>query len=68
MTTNADRDQLSRFLIEGAGVRGVRVHLEDTWQQIRTRAEYPAAAAELLGEALAKQLRSRGADTLLKLT
>jgi molecular chaperone Hsp33 len=53
MTTNADRDQLSRFLIEGAGVRGVRVHLEDTWQQIRTRAEYPAAAAELLGEAAA---------------
>jgi molecular chaperone Hsp33 len=29
----------------------VRVHLEDTWQQIRSRAEYPAAAAELLGEA-----------------
>jgi len=53
MTTNADRDQLSRFLIEGAGVRGVRVHLHDTWQQIRSRAEYPAAAAELLGEAAA---------------
>jgi molecular chaperone Hsp33 len=49
--TSADRDQLTRFLIEGAGVRGVRVHLQDTWQQIRTRAEYPAAAAELLGEA-----------------
>ena len=46
-----DRDQLTRFLIEGAGVRGVRVHLQDTWQQIRTRADYPAAAAELLGEA-----------------
>lgn len=53
MKTDADRDQLSRFLIEGAGVRGVRVHLQDTWQQIRTRAEYPAAAAELLGEAAA---------------
>jgi molecular chaperone Hsp33 len=53
MMTNADRDQLSRFLIEGAGVRGVRVHLQDTWQQIRTRAEYPTAAAELLGEAAA---------------
>ena len=53
MTTNPDRDQLSRFLIEGAGVRGVRVHLQDTWQQIRSRAEYPAAAAELLGEAAA---------------
>src|SRR5688572_4588636 len=53
MTTNTDRDQLNRFLIEGAGVRGVRVHLQDTWQQIRDRAEYPAAAAELLGEAAA---------------
>ena len=53
MTTNPDQDQLSRFLIEGAGVRGVRVHLQDTWQQIRSRTEYPAAAAELLGEAAA---------------
>ena len=53
MTTSPDRDLLSRFLIEGAGVRGVRVHLQDTWQQIRTRSDYPAAAAELLGEAAA---------------
>jgi molecular chaperone Hsp33 len=58
MSTLADRDQLSRFLIEGAGVRGVRVHLQDTWQQIRTRVaslnqEIPEAAAELLGEAVA---------------
>lgn len=48
-----DSDQLTRFLIEGAGVRGVRVHLQDTWRQIRDRAEYPPAAAELLGEAAA---------------
>ena len=48
-----DRDQLTRFLIETAGVRGVRVHLQDTWHQIRDRAEYPQAAAELLGEATA---------------
>ena len=53
MTIPTDRDQLSRFLIDGAGVRGVRVHLQETWQQIRSRAEYPAAAAELLGEAAA---------------
>ena len=51
--SSTDRDQLTRFLIEGAGVRGVRVHLQDTWQQIRNRAGYPAAAAELLGEAAA---------------
>ena len=58
MTNLADRDQLSRFLIDGAGVRGVRVHLQDTWQQIRNRVasfnqELPEAAAELLGEAVA---------------
>ena len=46
-----DHDGLTRFLILGAGVRGVRVHLQDTWQQIREREAYPAAAAELLGEA-----------------
>jgi len=49
----SDRDQLSRFLIEHAGVRGVRVHLQDTWQQIRARVDYPQAAADLLGEAVA---------------
>lgn len=57
--TADDRDQLTRFLIAGAGVRGVRVHLHDAWQQIRARAldsgpdAPPAAAVELLGEAVA---------------
>ena len=53
---NSDRDHLTRFLIEGAGVRGVRVHLEDTWQQIRERvgdSVHQPAALELLGEAAA---------------
>ncbi len=56
----ADHDQLSRFLITGAGVRGVRVHLDEAWRQIRSRAAGsssraapPAAAVELLGEAVA---------------
>ena len=48
-----DHDGLARFLIQGAGIRGVRVHLQDTWRQIREREDYPAAAAELLGEASA---------------
>jgi molecular chaperone Hsp33 len=48
-----DSDRLTRFLLEAAGVRGVRVHLRDTWAQIRTRDAYPAAVAELLGEASA---------------
>lgn len=52
-----DHDQLTRFLIERAGVRGVRVHLQDTWQEIRERsgdaARQAPAAVELLGEATA---------------
>ena len=58
-TAIADHDQLTRFLIDGAGVRGVRVHLDDAWRQIRARAagssqaQPPAAAVELLGEAVA---------------
>lgn len=70
-------DAQLRFLLPAAGVRGVAVHLEDTWRTIAARAAYPAAAAELLGEAavaaalftghakvdgrLSVQLRSRGA-------
>ncbi|TKR30844.1 Hsp33 family molecular chaperone HslO [Luteimonas gilva] len=46
-------DRLTRFLLPHAGVRGVHVHLRDTWRHIRDRAEYPAAVAELLGEAAA---------------
>jgi len=54
-TPNAqpDDDTLTRFLLQEAGVRGVRVHLDATWQQIRGRAEYPLAISELLGEASA---------------
>ena len=58
-TAVAGRDQLTRFLIAGAGVRGVRVHVDDAWRQIRSRAAGsshdapPAAAVELLGEAVA---------------
>jgi molecular chaperone Hsp33 len=46
-------DRLTRFLIEGAGVRGVHVQLDDTWRQIRSRVDYPQVAAELLGQAAA---------------
>src|SRR5690606_18760419 len=49
----ADSDRLSRFLLDRAGVRGVRVHLGDCWTQIRDRGDYPPAVAELLGEATA---------------
>ncbi len=48
-----DRDALIRFLLPHAGVRGVRVHLDETWRQIRARADYPGAVARLLGETCA---------------
>lgn len=56
---NGDRDRLTRFLIQDAGVRGVHVLLDDSWMQIRARAEQAtdqvpnAATLELLGEATA---------------
>jgi molecular chaperone Hsp33 len=71
------RDIQLRFLLPAAGVRGVAVRLDETWQAMATRAAYPRAYAELLGEAaaaaalftghakvdgrLSVQLRSRGA-------
>ena len=42
-----DHDSLTRFLLQDAGVRGVRVHLDATWQQIGSRSESPAAVREL---------------------
>ena len=53
MTTDISDDRLTRFLLEQAGVRGVHVRLEDTWGQIRARADYPDDVAALLGEAVA---------------
>lgn len=77
----ASNDFLQRFLLERAGVRGVLVRLENTWRDVRSRADYPPALASLLGEALAAsalltgnikfdgrlsvQLRSTGALRLL---
>lgn len=47
----ANPDSLIRFLLPDAGVRGVHVHLQATWQEILSHAAYPDAAAELLGDA-----------------
>ncbi|TCZ86036.1 Hsp33 family molecular chaperone HslO [Lysobacter sp. N42] len=51
--TDTGRDQLARFLIRDAGVRGVHVRLDETWRQIREREAYPAGVAALLGQAAA---------------
>ncbi|HEY0334967.1 MAG TPA: Hsp33 family molecular chaperone HslO [Stenotrophomonas sp.] len=45
------RDQLTRFLLPTAGVRGVHVHLDGAWRDILSQAAYPPAARRLLGEA-----------------
>jgi len=46
-------DTLTRFLLPAAGVRGVAVRLDATWDAVGGRADYPPAARELLGEAAA---------------
>ena len=46
-------DTQLRFLLPAAGVRGVAVHLDASWQTIAERAAYPDTAAHLLGEATA---------------
>lgn len=48
-----DSDRLSRFLLERAGVRGVRVRLDDAWRQVRDRSHEAPVVREFLGEALA---------------
>lgn len=54
-TSPATREtgQLSRFLLERSGLRGVHVRLDEAWTCIRARAAYPDAVAGLLGEACA---------------
>lgn len=49
----APSDLQLRFLLPSAGVRGVLVQLDQTWQAMAARAAYPPAVAELLGEAAA---------------
>lgn len=46
------RDSQLRFLLPDAGVRGVAVHLDASWQAIRGQVDYPAPVARLLGEAV----------------
>ena len=50
---DADRDILSLFLLDEAGVRGALVHLDASWQAIRARAPYPEPVARRLGETCA---------------
>jgi molecular chaperone Hsp33 len=76
-----DDDILYRFLLERAQLRGVLVRLTSSWQQVLSRADYPAVVADLLAKALTAsalftgnikfegslsiQLKAAGALTLL---
>lgn len=48
-----ERDALWRFVLQRSGVRGLLVHLDESWRHVRERAEYPEAVADLLGQTLA---------------
>lgn len=80
-TDSSPGDFLQRFHLERAHVRGVLVRLEESWHQVRSRAEYPLPVQDLLAKALAAsalltgnikfegalsiQLKTRGAVHLL---
>lgn len=49
---NSQTDQLTRFHLPAAHVRGAIVHLGETWKTVQARAEYPLPVRNLLGEAL----------------
>lgn len=46
-------DSLTRFMLDGANVRGALVKLTRTWQAIESRADYPAAVADYLAQCTA---------------
>ena len=48
----SDGDFLLRFLLERAQLRGVVVRLSESWRQVRERADYPPAVADLLARVL----------------
>ena len=48
----SDSDLLQRFLLERAQLRGVLVRLTESWRQVRERADYPPAVADLLARVL----------------
>lgn len=53
MKPHPDRDTLTRFLLERSGIRGVVVHLDQTWTEIAARTDYPPEVAARLGETCA---------------
>jgi len=48
-----DPDTLQRFLFEHLPIRGMVVHLDDTWQAVLERRNYPLPIRDLLGQLMA---------------
>ena len=48
-----NKDQLFRFLFEQTNIRGELVHLDDSWQAVLQRYDYPAPVRDLLGQTMA---------------
>jgi len=46
------KDKRHRFILEKAQIRGVLVHLNDTWREVLARADYPPNVQQLLGQAM----------------
>src|SRR5690606_17220336 len=46
-------NEVQGFLLEGRGIRGALVRLEETWQQVVAQHNYPADLRRLLGESIA---------------
>ncbi|CAA6805328.1 MAG: 33 kDa chaperonin (Heat shock protein 33) (HSP33) [uncultured Thiotrichaceae bacterium] len=47
------KDALYRFMLENADTRGEWVHLDNSWQEVLKRADYPEIVRDVLGEAFA---------------
>ena len=46
-------DNLQRFIFDNAPVRGEWVHMQESWQEVLKRRDYPPAVQRLLGEMMA---------------
>jgi molecular chaperone Hsp33 len=48
-----ESDKLQRFIFDNAQVRGEWVHLQESWQDVLQRRDYPPAVRDLLGQMMA---------------
>ena len=49
-------NEVQAFILEGSGIRGALVRLEETWQQVIAAHNYPPAVRTLLGEGVVSTL------------